>query len=110
MTVTKIIDSTPVEEGLAGKIAKKFGVTEDKLEKVVDDLVAGNSPVLISFCFNPANGQIEQVAVSQVEMLADNYNALSKICARMADNFQNIALQLAKKEASAEKVEEAPNE
>jgi predicted Zn-dependent protease with MMP-like domain len=106
MTVTKIVDSTPVEEGLAGKIAHKFGVTEDKLEEVIDVLAAGNSPIIVSFAFNPSNGQIEQVALSQVEMLADNYNALSKICARMADNFQNIALQLAKKEAAAPEVKE----
>jgi hypothetical protein len=106
MTIEKFVDSKPVDEGLAGKLANKFGVTEDKLEGVIDVLMAGNSPVIVSFAFNPANGQIEQVAVSQMDMAPNNYNALSKICARMADNFQNIAVELYKKE----NIKEVPND
>jgi hypothetical protein len=95
MTVTQIVDSKPVDPGLAGNLAKKLNVTEDKLEEAVDMLMAGNSPALLTIAFNPSNGAIEEVAVSKMESVPENFAALATICSRMAENFNSIALQLA---------------
>lgn len=60
-------------------------------------------PCVVSFAFNPVNGKLLQVALSNVPATAKNYQALSQVTTELAQQFQNVALEVTKNAVAEEK-------
>jgi len=64
---------------------------------------ATTQPVVVCFAFDPIDGKLLQVALSSVPATAKNYQALSKVTTELAQQFQNVALEVAKNAVAEEK-------
>ena len=83
------------------EVQQVLGLSDDRLAQlpqIVRELAqtAVMEPCLVAFVFQPNTGQLRQVAMSRVPQTPDAYATLSRVTAGLAQQFQNLALEVAK--------------
>lgn len=84
-----------------GEVQKILGVDDANLEKLpqlVRSLVqaAATEPCLVAFSFDLRTGRLRQIAASRVPQVPEAYARIAQVTTGVAQQFQNIALEVAK--------------
>lgn len=95
---------------MLGEIQKLFGVADkdvDTLPERVETCIRETSvaPCLVTFAFNPVTLQLKQIAVSELPRDAKAYQIVAQVTARVAQQFTNIAMEVATDVGKQERVE-----
>ena len=84
-----------------GEVQQVLGLEEKDVERIpqIVRLLAqmGTELSIVAFAFHPATRQVRQVAVSQVPPIPEAYQVLSQVTGFVAQQFQNLAVEVAKK-------------
>ena len=73
-----------------GDVGELPQIIRELLEAVV------RNPCIVAFAFDPASGQLRQVATSTVPQIPEAYSAIAQVTMRVSQQFQEVALEVAK--------------
>ena len=79
-----------------------------KLPEIIGTLI--QQPVMVSFCFNPVTGLLLQVAVSNLEPSALVYSQLAQVTRGVAEQYQDLSIQMMEAENGKRKGTDPDNE
>ena len=92
-----------------GEVQQVLGLEEKDVERIpqIVRLLAqmGTELSIVAFAFHPATRQVRQVAVSQVPPIPEAYQVLSQVTGFVAQQFQNLAVEVAKNVGQQQGVE-----
>jgi len=96
---------------ILGDIQDLLGIADTdlaKLPQMVRGLLqtAASPPCLVAFAFDPRTGQLRQVAVSRVPQVPEAYAGIAQAATHVAQQFQNIALEVAKHVGESDRMEQ----
>ena len=82
---------------LLTEVQKILNLSDENLEKlplVIQALT--QPPVVVTFAFDATTGQLRQVATSNLPMVPEAYQLVAQVATNVSQQFQNIALEVAK--------------
>ena len=82
-------------------VQKLLGVDDDNVKQIPDIVrtllqTATREPCLVAFAFDITTGQMKQVALSNVPRAPEAYTRVAQASMFVAQQFQNIAVEVAK--------------
>jgi len=84
------------------EVQQLLGMKDEDIARVPEAIKAllqqvAVEPCLVSFAFNPLTGKLQQLAMSTVPQVPEAYHAVAQVTTRVAQQFSNIAMEVAKR-------------